>query len=83
MLYLLIVLVEVLAPIGGISREAELGCVRSLPCGMAHRRGVPPRYASPFVVVVKVYLAFCAVEVVVVRSTVFEAVLGIEYLHHS
>jgi hypothetical protein len=35
--------------------------------------------APPFVVVVKVYIAFCAIDVVATRSVVrFEAVLGIE-----
>ena len=40
--------------------------------------------APPFVVVVKVYLAFCAVDVVTTLSEVrLEAVLGIEDLYHS
>lgn len=40
--------------------------------------------APPFVVVVKVYIAFCAIDVVATRSVVrFEAVLGIEDLYHS
>ena len=42
------------------------------------------KMAPPFVVVVKVYLAFCAVDVVTTLSEVrLEAVLGIEDLHHS
>jgi hypothetical protein len=40
--------------------------------------------APQFVIVVKVYLAFCAINVVATRSVVrFEAVLGIEDLYHS
>jgi hypothetical protein len=90
MVHLLVMLLEVLAC-------AELLCV-CVSGGLEANYGarVPHltargtcvvlllKMAPPFVVVVKVYLAFRAVNVVTTLSEVrLEAVLGIEDLHHS